>query len=119
VALSLGVIIGCLIWGSAATYCFFETWLAFIGLAACVVGWVRRKRTLGVLGKIFYERLLSFILFGLALILQFAVFWTRLGLGRTPAETFAFLLTATATLFYLAPRIRPRIDGLWRETNDE
>lgn len=119
VALSLGAYTGCLLWGSAATYCFFEAWMAFIGLVACAVGLVRRKRTPAELAKILYDRLLFLIFFGLALTLQFAVFWTWLGLGRTPAETLAFLLTATATMFYVGPRIRSRIDDLWRDTNDE
>ena len=117
--LSLVAFTGCLLWGTAATYFFFEAWMAFIGLAACAVGLVRRKRAPVALARIFYERVLFLMVFGLALVLLFAVFWTRLGLGRTPAETLAFLITATATMFYIGPRIRPRIDGLWRDTNGE
>jgi hypothetical protein len=119
VALSLVALAACLLWGSAATYCFFEAWMAFLGIAACLIGWVRRKRKPVALAKIFYERFLFLMIFGLALVLQFTVFWTRMGLGRTPAETLAFLLTATATMFYVGPRIRSRIDGLWRDTNGE
>jgi hypothetical protein len=106
-----------LFWGGCATYCFYRAWMAFLGLLACAIGLLRRRVRPAVLLRFFYDQTVDMTLHGLGLALLFALFWTRLSLGRTPPETLAFLLTATTVLLILMPRIPGRIDQILETTN--
>ncbi|MFP4031806.1 MAG: hypothetical protein ACLFRG_00395 [Desulfococcaceae bacterium] len=106
-----------LFWGGCATYCFYRTWMAFLGLVACAVGLLRRRVHPSVLLRFFYDQTLDMTLHGLGLALLFAFFWTRLSLGRTPPEALAFLLTATTVMLVVMPRIPGQIDQIWETTN--
>ena len=114
---SVFTISACALWGGAATYCFFEAWMAFLALAACAIGGLRRKRRASSLLGFAYSRLLFLLFFGLSLVLMFQVLWVKAGLGATPAETLAFLLPSTGVMLIVGRRIATRIDDIWRRTN--
>ncbi len=110
---------GCLVWGAAATYFFFEAWMAFVELIACAIGIIRNRRRLHRLLGIVFNRFSHLLLFSLGLILLFAVFLVKLGLGKTPSETLAFLVTASLMMFIVGPKIVSRIDKIWTDTNEK
>ncbi len=105
----------CLLWGAAATYCFFEAWMAFVELIACAIGIIRNGRKFHRLLGIVYQRFSRLLLFSLGLILLFAVFWVKMGLGRSPSETLAFLITASLMMLIVVPSVKSRIDKIWMD----
>ena len=115
--MSVFTISACSLWGAAATFCFFEAWMAFLALAACTIGGLRRKRTASSLLGFAYGRLLRLLFFGLALVLMFQVFWVKAGLGATSIETLSFLVPSTGVMLIMGRRIATRIDEIWRQTN--
>lgn len=109
--------IACLLWGAAATYCFFNAWLAVIGMLACVIGWVQRRIALSTFARLFFEQLTGALGHGLGLALVFALGWYRYQLGRRKPEILLFLLAALSVMAYLLPQIPQRIERIWQATN--
>lgn len=105
-----------LLWGAVATYCFFRAWLGFLGVVACLIGLMCNPACHRRILEFFYRQATGMLFHGLTLALVFVVFWRELHLGRTPAETLAFLATASAVMLVILPRLPSHIDHIWKST---
>lgn len=107
----------CFLWGAAATYCFFNAWLALLGVIAGIIGFMRRQVTAATFLKLLYAQVTIGAVHGLSLSLLFAICWQRLQLGRTRNEIVFFMVAAVGVMACQLPTISRRIEQIWRSTN--
>jgi hypothetical protein len=107
-----------LIWGQLSTYFFFRGWVSFLAIIYGIGCLARRRVSMALIFQILVNKITEVVFYGLLLFLGFYLFYFRLGLGRTPAETMVFLVSTSVRLFFVIPRLSAAIDDFMREVDD-
>lgn len=107
-----------LLWGQMSTYFFFRGWMSFLGVIYCGVGIISRRDQVAPITLIFFARVTEVVFFWMLLFIGFYLFYFRLDLGRTLAETTVFLVSASVRMLIVIPRISATIEQNIKEVDD-
>lgn len=106
-----------LLWGPVSAVMFFEGWLSFLGIVACLIGLVRGRVSRHVVLTYLFGHFTRSVFFGLALFMGFFFLFRLLPLGRTSAEMVTYWLSSLVAVVVLITRISKRIDLIWAQAN--
>ena len=94
---------------------FYNGWLSFLGILACVVGLFAGRVSRRVVLTHLFNHITRALFFGLILLAGFLFLFKVLPFGRTQGEMIAYWVTATITLVVVIPRLSNKIDQIWNE----
>ena len=115
----IGLLLIAPLWGPVSTVMFFNGWLSFLGILACLIGLFAGRVPRRMVLSHLFNHVTRVFFFGLILLVGFMLLFKVLPFGRTQGEMIAYWITATITLVVVIPRISNKIDQIWKQTNGQ
>ena len=106
-----------LVWGQLSTRFFFRSWIAFLGIICCHIGFFRACTARWHILNLLFSKITETIFYGLLLFAGFYILYLRLDCGQTQLEILVYFISAMVQLFFVLPRISKEIDDIWRSVN--
>lgn len=113
----LGALIVSPVWGLLSVYMFYRSWVGFLGVTACIIGFFCSDACLKIKLLCLYHQLTMMLFYGTLLLVGFWFFFNYLPFGRTTGEALTYWLSTTAALALVLPKIPVAVDRIWSEVN--
>ena len=107
-----------LVWGQLSTQFFFRSWISFLGVICCIIGFFKARTPVRHILSVLFTKISETVFFGLLLFTGFYIFYFRLEFGKSELEVLVYFISTTVRLLYVLPKISEEIDAIWRSVNE-
>lgn len=100
------------LWGFISPKLFYDGWIAFLGILACVYGLLRGKLSPNEFAIRIFNLISRFIFSFLLLGAGFYIIYGLYDYGKSSVEAFVYFLAAIIQMVRLLPTVSERIDEI-------